>query len=222
MQISKVRIKNFRQFYGTQELEFPTTETKNVTLIHAENGFGKTSILNAVLWCLFKKVTPKFERPDDILNYEAAEEGQQTASVDVEIEFKSKRYSVQRIFSAGRDKTQLSAYRIEGGSMKPLTASETFVASVVPPEMAPYFFFDGEAAESFAAARNYKEIGNAIRSILGCSLAETALVDLKDISKTVDREIGDASGDKRIEDLEEQIAKKRAELETAAIFDVSF
>jgi len=219
MQIKRVRLKNFRQFYGTQELEFPNTGTKNVTLIHAENGFGKTSILNAVLWSLFKQVTPKFERPDDIVNYDAGEEGEKSASVDVEIEFKKKHYLIQRTFTSnrdGRDKTQLVAYRVESGSLKPLTAAETFVASVVPPEMAPYFFFDGEAAESFAAARNYKQIGNAIRSILGCSLAETAIADLKEISKHVDREIGDASGDEAIESLENEIAKKRGELETAA------
>ncbi len=81
MQIRRVKLKNFRQFYGTQELEFPTTGKKNVTLIHAENGFGKTNILNAVLWSLFKQVTPKFEKPDEIVNFEAADEGETTASV---------------------------------------------------------------------------------------------------------------------------------------------
>jgi DNA repair exonuclease SbcCD ATPase subunit len=219
MQIRRVKLKNFRQFYGEQDVEFPTTGKKNVTLIHAENGFGKTSILNAVLWCLFRQVTPKFERPDDIVNYEAAAEGEKTATVDVEIEFKKNRYLIQRTFFSdreGRDKTQLNAYRLESGNLKVLPAPETFVGSVVPPEMARFFFFDGEAAESFAAARNYKEIGNAIRSILGCSLAETAISDLKDLCKNVDREIGDISGDVRIEDLEVQIAKRTADLETAA------
>lgn len=219
MQIRRVKLNNFRQFYGSQELAFPTDGARNVTLIHAENGFGKTSILNAVLWCLFRKVTPKFERPDDIVNYDAAGEGAQSASVDVEIEFKGNRYLIQRTFFSnrdGRDKTQLSAFRIDSGSLKPLSAPETFVASVVPPEMAPYFFFDGEAAESFAAARNIKEIANAIRSILGCALGETAIADLKDICKTVDRDISEASGDLRVEELEAEISKKTAELEQAA------
>jgi DNA sulfur modification protein DndD len=219
MRIKRVKLRNFRQFYGSQELEFPTKGKKNVTLIHAENGFGKTSILNAVLWALFRKVTPKFERPDDIVNYDAVEEGEETASVDVEIEFKKHSFLVQRTFFASRDtrdKTELKTYRVESGSLHVLNAGETFVASVVPPEMAPYFFFDGEAAESFAAARNYKEIGNAIRSILGCSLGDSAIADLKHVLKTVDRDIGDASGDKRIEDLEAAIARKTAEIESAA------
>lgn len=219
MRISRVTLKNFRQFYGQQELEFPVNGKKNVTLIHAENGFGKTSILNAVLWALFRQTTPKFERAEDIVHYGAAESGEKSATVDVEIEFKKQRYLVQRTYYSdrdGRDKTQLAAYRVEGGSLKVLPASETFVSSVIPPEMAKYFFFDGESAESFAAAHNYKKIGDAIRTILGCSLGDTAIADLKEVLKTVDRDLGDASGDSRIEELEELIAKKTDEIETAA------
>jgi len=210
MQIRKVRLHNFRQFYGTQELEFPNDGKQNVTLIHAENGFGKTSILNAVLWSLFKQVTPRFERPDDIINYEAHEEGITSARVDVEFEFERKRFLIQRTFHRereGRDKTDLAAFKIQGGNHKSLPAPETFVSSVIPPEMAKYFFFDGEAAESFASARNYKEIANAIRTILGCALADTALYDLKYLCKTVDREIGDTSGDSKIEDLERRLTE---------------
>src|SRR5687767_5170372 len=110
MRISSVKLNNFRQFYGQQELAFPTNGNKNVTLIHAENGFGKTSILNAVLWCLFRQVTPKFERPEDIINYDARDAGVKTARVDVEIEFKDQQYLIQRTFIAyrdGRDKTEL-------------------------------------------------------------------------------------------------------------------
>ena len=218
MRISRVKVKNFRQFYGPQELEFPVNGKRNVTLIHAENGFGKTSILNAVLWALFKQVTPKFERPEDVVNYEALEEGEKSACVEVQFEFKNQLYLVQRshhVERDSRDKTQLEAYKIQSGSLKVLNAPETFVSSVIPPEMAKYFFFDGEAAESFAAARNYKEIANAIRMILGCSLAETAISDLKEICRTVDREIGDKSGDKKIEELEKRMAAKTSEMDLA-------
>ena len=218
MQINKVRLKNFRQFYGTQELEFPVKGKKTVTLIHAENGFGKTSILNAVLWTLFKQVTPKFERPDDIVNYEALDKGQNSALVEVEFSYENNAYLVQRTFypeRSGRDQTEMVASKIISGSLKPLNAAETFVSSVIPPEMAKYFFFDGEAAESFASARNYKEIANAIRNILGCSLAETAIADLKDLCKTVDKEIGDTSGDEVLQKLEERLSESNRQIELA-------
>ena len=167
---------------------------------------------------MFKQVTPKFERPEDIVNYEANDEGEKTAQVEVLFEFKDQDYLIQRTHHQqwdSREKTDLLAFKIQNGNSKVLNAPETFTSSVIPPEMAKYFFFDGEAAESFAAARNYKEIEGAIRSILGCSLAETAIADLKDLGKTVEREIGAASGDANIEALEKHISAKTKEIETA-------
>ena len=43
MQIKSIHLKDFRQFYGEQKIEFATDADKNVTLIHAENGVGKTT-----------------------------------------------------------------------------------------------------------------------------------------------------------------------------------
>lgn len=43
MIINKIRLENFRQFYGSQEIDLSTDTKKNVTLVHAENGFGKVS-----------------------------------------------------------------------------------------------------------------------------------------------------------------------------------
>lgn len=223
MLIRRIKLKNFRQFYGEHEIVFPTTGARNVTLIHAENGFGKTSILNAVLWCLFRDTTPKFEKPEDITNYDALKEGTNTASVDVEVEVeaegKTSRYLIRRTFDAagrGRDKTELSAFKIVKGSYQTLNAPETFVGSVIPREMAKYFFFDGEAAENFAAAKNYRQIGESIRSILGCALADTAIADLKELCKAVDRQIGETGGDRELEQLEKSIEKVQSELEVAA------
>lgn len=217
MKISRIRLDNFRQFYGKQELELATGKRKNVTLIHAENGFGKTTILNAVLWALFRQVTKKFEQPDKIVNFEAADGGANTASVDVEFNFKEKDYRVTRYFDqtqTGRDKTKLAAYRIDRGISKILDAPESFVASVVPPEMAKYFFFDGEAAESFSSATNLNEIGEAIRNILGCALADTATHDLKELTKQIDKAIGQVPGNDRLTEIENDLQKVTEEEES--------
>ena len=50
MILEKITIENFRQFRGKQEIFFSTIPNRNVTLVHAENGFGKTALLNALLW----------------------------------------------------------------------------------------------------------------------------------------------------------------------------
>ena len=58
MIIKAIRLEDFRQFKGKQNIDISTDEHKNVTLIHAENSVGKTTILNAILWCFFVSVQP--------------------------------------------------------------------------------------------------------------------------------------------------------------------
>ena len=67
MLIKRLKMENFRQFYGENQVVFATAKKKNITLIHGENGVGKTTILNAVLWCMFEKLTPDFEQPDKLV-----------------------------------------------------------------------------------------------------------------------------------------------------------
>lgn len=49
MIIQKVRIKNFRGFYGEKEILF---DGKPFVLLSAPNGIGKTSVIDAIEWCL--------------------------------------------------------------------------------------------------------------------------------------------------------------------------
>ncbi len=212
MKIQTVELTNFRQFYGSQKIEFSTDPQKNVTLIHAENGFGKTTILNSILWALFDQLTAKFEDPQVKINFEALEEGISEAKVEVGMLFKSLNYLVVRRVDK-LNKSKLEAFKIIAGRHEPLNAPETFINSVVPSEMAKYFFFDGEAAEAYSSATNYEAIGKAIRSILGCELAETAIEDLKETCKSIDKELRKIPGEDEIHDIEEEISKIEDELE---------
>ena len=47
MILERLIVENFRQFRGRQEIVFADNRSRNVTLVHAENGFGKTTLLNA-------------------------------------------------------------------------------------------------------------------------------------------------------------------------------
>ena len=55
MWISKIELTNFKS-YRRAELNFPEPEeNKNIVLIGGINGFGKTSILEAIYLCLYGK-----------------------------------------------------------------------------------------------------------------------------------------------------------------------
>ncbi len=56
MILRKLTLKNFRQFRGTQEINFAPTgkeEKKKVTVIFGENGRGKTGVFRAIMFALY-------------------------------------------------------------------------------------------------------------------------------------------------------------------------
>ena len=72
MKLNYLFVENFRSFYGENVLNFSTDSEKNTTIIFAPNGFGKTNLLNAILWCFHNKFSPSFKDPSNLLNWEAA------------------------------------------------------------------------------------------------------------------------------------------------------
>ena len=53
MLIESITLNNYRLYEGENVIQFRFDETKNVHLICGENGFGKTTLLHSLLWCLF-------------------------------------------------------------------------------------------------------------------------------------------------------------------------
>ena len=51
--ISSITLTNYRQFKGTQTLNFSFDNKKNVVVVLGKNGAGKSNILNALTWCFY-------------------------------------------------------------------------------------------------------------------------------------------------------------------------
>ncbi len=182
MILNRIVLKNFRCFYGKCEINFATDPKKNVTLIHAENGVGKTTILNALLWCFYKETTRRFELKESIVNHQAVKEGNNIASVEVYFEHNDEEFVAIRHYDQTNPSIQntLKVAAVEHGTQVPQThtAPETFINSVIPKDMAGHFLFDGEHAEAISGEENRNEVGDAVRDILGCTLATNAISDL--------------------------------------------
>lgn len=211
MEIRRVRLQNFRQFYGDQSLDFSTDPNQNVTLIHAENGVGKTTILNAILWAFFRITTGKFEQKERLVNFEAEKSGVKSCAVEVTFSHDGVEYVASRLHAEPQSgiRARFSVMKVgpTGSLSEPLPNPDAFINSVMPSAMARYFFFDGEQAEAFSAEMNNKTISAAIRDILGSTLIETAIDDLSWVAKKFSHEIGDASGDAQLRMLEAQITE---------------
>ena len=222
MKLHEIRLQNFRQFYDQQVLEISTDDDRNLTLIHAENGFGKTTLLNALLWCFYGQTTGKFENKDDLVNFEAVSEGKKEACVEVLFDYDGQVFLAQRKVVRGRERrSSLKVFTIVEGSYQDLTVdADSFLNSVIPGNMAKYFFFDGEQAEAFSSETNYKAVGEAIRTMLGCDVAQTAIDDLKYWSKDFDRKLGELPGQEAIAQRERDLSERVAEFEGLEKLDV--
>lgn len=218
MILEEIRLKDFRCFFGESEIRFSTDEEKNVTVIYAENGVGKTTILNALLWCFYGETTRRFEKREDIVNHDAKKMGRNTASVEVLFSHNDKDYIAKRFAGSGSlisDDRSFLVARIDAGSQVSLPAPDTFINTVIPREMAAHFLFDGEHAEVFLGEDNQGSIKKAVRDILGCTLIETAIEDLQTVSNGFRRQMPNTSASAQITAASEKIEALTTQIDTA-------
>ncbi|NNU46290.1 AAA family ATPase [Rhizobium sp. WYCCWR 11279] len=203
MWVERIELSDFRCFFGTRKIEFSTDRDKNVTLIHAENGVGKTTILNAMLWCFYGMTTTKFERRDDLLNHDAVRAGRNAAYVEVCFEHNGSRYRARRYAPPS---ARFAIMRLDRGHSEQLANPDTFINTVIPKSMASHFLFDGEHAEVFLGEENRHEIRSAVQDILGCTLVKTAIKDLEEVGNLYRKQMPKRGGS-NVEALSEQIER---------------
>lgn len=232
MQIEHIRIVNWRSFYGENAFLVSTDPKRNVTLIRAENGVGKTSLLAAINWCFFGilPAQSEFEESEQLVNkFAAKNDGVTTTSVEIEFKHEGKIYRALRTYDQKRGETQpLRLSEVYNGAETPNAKDrpDRFINSVIPKEMAPHFFFYGEATSRYTGASGAKKFGEAVKGILGSTVARMALNDLTKVMQDYNRQASDNTSDDakaaeaeiektdhQIAFCEQQIAKFEQEIE---------
>ena len=219
MLLKRIKLENFRQFYGENELQFASEKDRNITLVHGENGVGKTTILNAILWCFFEKLTPDFEQPDKLVCSTALSENKHSCRVEVTFTYGDADYVAHRTLDTKAGKSTFRIHSVEfDGNHKPLPQPRAFMNSVLPEDMAEYFFFHGEGISRINTLDAGVKFRRAIRDILGFTFAEQAVDDLKRVKARWNDKIRELSRGQQA--LESAISEKthyderRLELET--------
>src|SRR6516165_12825119 len=108
MKLEKLVLENFRQFRGRQELTLSTLNDRNITLVHAENGFGKTALLNAFLWGFYghEGLSEDLALKERIINQTEAAISKTPelteAAVTIFFEHEGVRYNLRRSLTLGQ------------------------------------------------------------------------------------------------------------------------
>lgn len=199
MILERLLFDNFRQFKGRQELIFSTQEGQNVTIVHAENGFGKTTILKGLLWVLYGRdglmgndgQADDFEKPDHLINEGVAAQADDANSLEavVELTFRHEgdRYVLRRSLTLAQQnldakKTELSLVQIREGESFRLDNPQRRILSIVPDGISRLLFFNGERINYLAMERSKDEVAAAIRQMLGLELLSTTINDLNHVN----------------------------------------
>lgn len=210
MLLKKLKLVNFRQFYSdTTVIEFSTDPEKNITLIHGENGVGKTTLLNGILWCLYEKVTHDFERAEELICLQSLKEGNKSCRVELNFEYEDKQYLAQRSLQ-NSNQALFKLFEVSDSNYSDVPNPKAFINSILPDDMAEYFFFHGEGISNINAKKSGEEFKRAIRDILGFRLAETAIEDLKEINKKWTKEL---AGLQNLSQEQSQLIRKKKNTE---------
>lgn len=228
MILERLVLENFRQFRGRQEIVFSDNRARNVTLVHAENGFGKTTLLNAFRWVLHGEdgLTSDFEKPKEIITEAVALAGGDPNDVaaTVELTFKHdiERITITRKLSLAQQRADARKSLV---TVEVMRDGQTFrdnspaqkIRTIVPEGIAEFLFFNGENIDHLAMEESSAKVAEAIRVMLGLELIQTTIDDLNhpNVRGKFVKELRDNTSEEKQTLLDEEISTQ-AELANIA------
>ena len=72
MFIKEIVLDNFRIYKGVNRIELSPTDDKNIIVVSGKNGFGKTTFLMSLVWCLYGR---QMNKVDELYQKEIADKG---------------------------------------------------------------------------------------------------------------------------------------------------
>lgn len=195
MIIKSIELDNFRIYRGVNKIDIAPTNEKNIIVVSGHNGFGKTTFLMSLVWCLYGR---QMENVDELykkeisdkggysryisgsLNNEAQRAGETKFSVsvtftDVEIpDTTCTEITITRSYDSATntdDELSILIDNRKSDLFSDRQEEEMFIRDyILPIEIAKFFFFDAEKIVSFAEINTpdqRKELSKAYSQVLG-------------------------------------------------------
>ncbi len=198
MKLIRARFQNFRLLRDLR-LDFSTSDDRKLTVIRASNESGKTTILNALQWALYgDDALPDKGRGHRLFPIDWDVPDGQAIPISVQVDFetpaseanrnKTSRYclirSVEETTEGLRQNPKIELFELTETGSTPIPTPDAQIARLlVPSNLREVFFTDGDRALSFIEADSRtdkrKQVQEAIQSLLGLDVIETALDHLK-------------------------------------------
>ena len=191
------KIRNFRQLRDVKVL-FANGTDRTLTVIRAENGTGKTTLLHALTWGLFDDDALPGRRSAyriHPLDWDSRREGN-VCETEVQIRFVTTdaETGMERAYDLVRTTrerpTKAGTFVVEGSDLsvfedthtgyRPIANPSAFITNrILPTSLKDIFFIDGDRALSFIEATDERSarrdrVQRAVRQLLGLDILEKA------------------------------------------------
>ena len=212
MLIKKLILHNFRQYIGTQEIEFSIDPDRNVTVLIGVNTSGKTTLIRAFEWILYNK-----NEFDDkvLLNRNVADNMQMGETQAVRgtliLEHNGKEYEISRkqIYTCTGSSVRPSISNANIMYLQPDGQTKTEIGSdfdsnierILPKALSNYFFFGGERV---GAISTREDIEASVKGLMGLDVLYNAMAHLRIVINKLKKSM-DFSGDQKAQDTQKKL-----------------
>ena len=213
MKFHTLEIENFRSFYGDNEIDFAIDGPKNVTMVFGTNGGGKSSLMNALQWCLFKKLLPGTDKPKQLRHEQCKETD--AYGVTIKIENKGKLFEIDRGWNTAAenyfhikplDKNGITGPRIEN--------PEDFLKKLIPEDILNWFFYSDEDKLDKINLEGGIAFKAAVRQVQGFTLIDQLINDLEGVRKKKEAQIAKQSSSADVQKIIAAMSEIDKERET--------
>jgi len=240
MTIKEIELYNFRIYKGSNKINLTSPGKENIFIISGKNGFGKTTFLMALVWCLYGR---NMQEVDDLYKKEIADQGgynkyiasslnrlarlEEDFNFNVSITFTDinipevpcQNIIIKRSYNAKTSLAEDVEVLIDGYSseLAKEVGPEIFIREfIMPIEIAKFFFFDAEKIVNLAevsTTEQRRKLSMAYAEVLGIKKYEDMKTELENLQLKVRQESASVTERNLLEQLKADVIKKENSIE---------
>lgn len=232
MVIKEIELNNFRIYKGENKINLEPTVDKNIFIVSGRNGFGKTTFLMSMVWCLYGR---QMQDVDDIYKKEIDDQGgyskyianslnrlakaENNHNFRVAITFSKvnipevpcKEITVIRSYNTLTSSNEEVEVLIDGhpSELAKEVGQEIFIREfIMPIEIAKFFFFDAEKIVSLAEVNTpeqKRKLSKAYSEVLGIKKYEDLKSELENLQLKLRQDSASANEKEQLKKLEIEV-----------------
>jgi DNA sulfur modification protein DndD len=226
LKLKSLRLKNWK-CYENERIEFNLDSEHKIWIVFGQNGYGKTSIIEAIQWCLYgSDAISSAELPNCFNRVAIKKNPELELSVQLTFAREGNIYDInrnaRRIIRGANASAQADEANVQINGIHQGDARER-IEELFPKSCKEFFFFDGVEIKRYAQHIHTPETLNAIERILGIPELRNLREDTKRALGILEKKMRDAGSTNedlikvtmKLTDIQEEIETKIDQLKIA-------